>query len=586
MKINLLRLLFFLCLSIYAKANVSISVTPNPGKVGDVFTFRFESSGDLDKYQPKIRLYDGNNIAREDIMIRMNSHLYVKEYTITKAGKNRKYKIGYKVNGSYHWDGKYFYYTVDKVNNNVAPKISKYNTPNSATVGDTVTLLIKATDDNNNLGTVQVNWGDEGAKAYLCSKYSGDIFECSHSYQNTGTFTWSVTAYDNGTPRLSSNTLSAQIKVNSEVYKPNISTLNKTSFKATDNVQDLRIYGSNFTNDTIVYINYGSGWKSQSSRYTHIINSREIKFDLRTTRSGSGTWKVKVKNSNGYSNYKTFDVKKLLSKPSTPSLKSPSNYATLNGTSQTLSWYSVSGAEKYEIYLRDETTNNWIFSDRGEKQVTGTSVSYNNFKEGHTYVWNLRALNSVGYSGLSETRRFTIKKSPVKINGSCGTADNHKYPANTKSFGSYTQCSAGTPDSTTFSVQSDNTVSWHCLGKNGGTDVLCMASVEKFPTTINGECGTANNHTFLATDTGYGSYTQCKQGVANTTQFPSKGSTQNWICKGQNGGANANCSASRQSDGKDTQNPTVTILEEENNIQHTGNLLKILLKVLKILLMI
>lgn len=295
--------------------------------------------------------------------------------------------------------------------------------------------------------------------------------------------------------------INTPIKVRVKATTPNISSLNKTTFEATDNAQDLIIYGSNFTNDTIVYIDYGSGWESQSSRYTHIINSGEIKFDLRTTRNGSGTWKVKVKNSNGYSNYKTFDVKKSPTKPSTPSLKSPSNYATLSGSSQTLSWYGVSGAEKYEIYLRDETTKQWIFSGSGEKQVTSTSVSYNNFKEGHTYVWNLKALNSAGYSGLSETRRFTIKKTS---------------------------------------------------------------------TPINGECGTANNHTFLANDTGYGSYTQCKKGVANTTQFPSVGSTQSWTCKGQNGGINANCSASRESSTILTDKATFLSETIPDNTQFNG----------------
>ena len=434
---------------------------------------------------------------------------------------------------------------------------------------------------------------------------------------------------------------------------PTISSLDESSFQATDNWQYLHINGTNLSN-AVVYMDYDDnvGFRKQTQGITYQSSSK-ITFKFRTTKSGSGTWKVKVKNSDGYSNYKTFNVKKTvtipstptlkspsnnatlngttqtldwysvsgatgyelalrdatlnrwiyggskstkkttnseatvsglteghkyawtvqaknsaglsndssvryftikktITKPSTPTLKSPSNNATLNGTTQTLSWYSVSRAEKYEIYLRDETTNNWIFSDSGEKKVTGTSVSYSGFKEGHTYQWNLKALNSAGYSGLSSTYKFTIKKTPVKINGSCGTADNHKYPANTTSFGSFTQCSSGRADPTTFSIQSDNTVSWHCLGENGGVDVLCMASVEKAPDPINGECGTANNHTFLANNTSYGTYTQCKKGVANPTKFPSQGSKQTWVCEGQNGGSNANCSASREAKSEET----------------------------------
>ena len=73
---------------------------------------------------------------------------------------------------------------------------------------------------------------------------------------------------------------------------------------------------------------------------------------------------------------------------------------------------------------------------------------------------------------------------------------------------------------------------------------------------LNGQCGTANNHTFLATDTGYGSFTQCSQGVSDNTVFPSQGASVSWNCGGSNGGSSVTCNASRGSDVVQNTNPT------------------------------
>ena len=62
---------------------------------------------------------------------------------------------------------------------------------------------------------------------------------------------------------------------------------------------------------------------------------------------------------------------------------------------------------------------------------------------------------------------------------------------------------------------------------------------------INGVCGSANK-TYSFTDTSYGSDTFCSTGITvpSSPVFPDPGNTTNWSCNGQNGGSNANCSAS------------------------------------------
>jgi prepilin-type N-terminal cleavage/methylation domain-containing protein len=61
-----------------------------------------------------------------------------------------------------------------------------------------------------------------------------------------------------------------------------------------------------------------------------------------------------------------------------------------------------------------------------------------------------------------------------------------------------------------------------------------------------GSCGSASK-TYLYTETTYGSDTFCIQGTASPSSpsFPELGSSTSWTCPGSNGGATANCSASR-----------------------------------------
>ncbi|MDD5377140.1 MAG: hypothetical protein PHH16_03415 [Candidatus Gracilibacteria bacterium] len=63
---------------------------------------------------------------------------------------------------------------------------------------------------------------------------------------------------------------------------------------------------------------------------------------------------------------------------------------------------------------------------------------------------------------------------------------------------------------------------------------------------ISGSCGTANGKTYTTT-TAYGSDTQCANGTASSTAFPTQGGSVSWTCSGQNGGnVSGTCTASRR----------------------------------------
>ena len=75
--------------------------------------------------------------------------------------------------------------------------------------------------------------------------------------------------------------------------------------------------------------------------------------------------------------------------PGTPTLSSPSNGATVSGTSVMLSWNPVSGAGAYSVGLRDQTTG----ALANIPLLTGTSYTASVI-QGHSYTWDVASCTS------------------------------------------------------------------------------------------------------------------------------------------------------------------------------------------------
>jgi hypothetical protein len=148
-----------------------------------------------------------------------------------------------------------------------------------------------------------------------------------------------------------------------------------------------------------------------------------------------------------------------------------------------------------------------------------------------------------GTNGGSSSGTCSASRTATPVNGACGTANGRTFSSGETSYGSYTQCSSGSPSTTAFPA-SGSSVSWTCSGTNGGSSVNCSAS--RSAAIVNGACGTANGRNFAYTDTGYYPYTQCSSGSPDNTGFPKAGSSFWWNCKGSNGGANKGCYATRE----------------------------------------
>jgi len=101
--------------------------------------------------------------------------------------------------------------------------------------------------------------------------------------------------------------------------------------------------------------------------------------------------------------------------PSAPELNSPgdddSPGPVLSGTEQTFEWESVSGAERYGLYVRNETTDELVVDD---DYVRSTSQS-KDLTAGHEYKWETRAYANGQWSDFSENFYFQIEAAAPSV---------------------------------------------------------------------------------------------------------------------------------------------------------------------------
>jgi hypothetical protein len=120
----------------------------------------------------------------------------------------------------------------------------------------------------------------------------------------------------------------------------------------------------------------------------------------------------------------------------------------------------------------------------------------------------------------------------TSVNGTSGNANGKTYPNGTTGYGSDTQCTTGTSSNTAF-PSAGSSVSWMCLGSNGGIDGGPYSASQVALAVINGSCATTHFN--------------CSAG----TSANNAGSTSawTWSCNGSGGGTNASCSQLKQKPG-------------------------------------
>jgi hypothetical protein len=117
-------------------------------------------------------------------------------------------------------------------------------------------------------------------------------------------------------------------------------------------------------------------------------------------------WKVSATNTGGtgaWSGMWSFTT--IIATPIAPTLALPSNNATNQLTSPTLSWSTVAGATTYNVLV--SSASNFSSTVSSQSGVAGLSVTVSGLANGASYYWEVSATNTGGTSAWSGVWSFT-----------------------------------------------------------------------------------------------------------------------------------------------------------------------------------
>ena len=355
-------------------------------------------------------------------------------------------------------------------------------------------------------------------------------------------------------------------------------------------IKNLRVhYANNAQYDNYQSLDIGNYSDLQST------GTKTFSFDADNYRGQTLYYKIEVSSPNGIKPItppsSTIDIPHMPI-PSIPTLTTPNDGASFTDATPTLNWNNVDDAIYYKLLLTDSDSNiiyNFIRVDAISKTTTTLAT-------GKTYHWAVQSCNYSGCSTTSNSQSFSIaeileNQAPYvtniesTINTSNGDitisfdpydpenltmgADIYlSYPNDTSNFNFDSKKSYSPSNFTGTSTKSitytrNELVSLGIVdGKsymirvnlydNESAETKGYSSIYTYNylESIDGQCGTADNHTFTLNDTEYTPYTQCRTGTPSNTTFPTVGNNQIWTCLGLNGGSISNeCSSVRSESG-------------------------------------
>lgn len=116
-------------------------------------------------------------------------------------------------------------------------------------------------------------------------------------------------------------------------------------------------------------------------------------------------WRVRGKNSSGYSTYSTiWSFTTAMMQPSVPLLVSPMNAAGNEATSLVLKWNSSVHAQSYHVQVSDDSPFKTIVFE--DSTLTDTTMAVSPLRIATRYYWRVRSINISGSSSFSEVWNF------------------------------------------------------------------------------------------------------------------------------------------------------------------------------------
>ncbi|MCX6702061.1 MAG: hypothetical protein NTX96_02625 [Candidatus Zambryskibacteria bacterium] len=238
-----------------------------------------------------------------------------------------------------------------------------------------------------------------------------------------------------------------------------------------------------------IQFGYGDSYINLDSCATSVVgNTRITTFVVRftpsfTTPTTNNDISEYVQNTNGIATgWVNFDLNFGLtfSAPNVPTISgATSGYPSTNYTNT----FTATDPNGYQVRYgidwsipADGVADEWLpagvsYVNSGVSQSSSHSWSTIGAKTIKALTQNYQGTNSAWSSPYS----VSIVNAP--ITGVCGSA-NKSYPQGSSSYGSDTYCSAGTPSSSPAFPAPGASVTWTCLGSNGGSDSpLCTATL-------------------------------------------------------------------------------------------------------------
>jgi len=277
------------------------SVSPSSADMGGYFTFSCRFSPDP---LPSGYSFYINFGTRNEGFLRESEdggHVYMGRdcdlrRKVESAG-SRMFRIGIfdsndNLVGDYSSTG---YFTVNNKDTN-APTISATHPQKQLEQGSNFKLTLELSDQEGNLRTLGVDWGDGSSPYSESVSGSKTTKTLSHRYTDDGTYHWSATVHDSGNNKKSiSGTVSvtpeqqsADISVISASVSPT-SAVSGSTFTFTAELSD------NLTSGYQVQVDIGAGYKTMNHDYGRYFKHSQQAFTTGNNRS----FTVRVLNDSG-----------------------------------------------------------------------------------------------------------------------------------------------------------------------------------------------------------------------------------------------------------------------------------------------